>query len=163
MQRYEKLSPCLYGAEIFYGKIDLKITHGFSCFFIVEHTTDKTYIKDQVMQLLLTGCRNFDFYGAAEPVWHLCVDEVNSILYPDPTPENVALTSGWNSIKDFVDALDEQLSSRPFVLHDFYLIYDDAGIYAEVLRMLDDRNKLSRSKNYVRWLDETGKGETGQL
>ena len=95
MQRYEKLNPNFYGAEMFYGKIDLKLPHLFSCFFIVEHTTDKTYIKDQVMQLLLTGCRDFDFYGAAEPVWQLCADEVANMLYPNPTEETTILTSGW--------------------------------------------------------------------
>lgn len=51
MPRCQKLFPNLYSAELFYGKIDLQVGHGFSCVFLVRHTNDKEYIKDQAMQL----------------------------------------------------------------------------------------------------------------
>lgn len=137
MQRYEKLRANLFGVDMFCGRIDLKPTHGFSCFFIVEHTVDKAFIKDQTIQLLLAGCRNFDFYGAAGPIWHFCVDEADIMTKFEFNTGTVALTSGWSSLEDFVDALDMELSLRPFVPHDFYLIYDDAEIYKEAVKMLD--------------------------
>ena len=150
MQRYEKLSPCFYGVEMFYGKIDLKLTRRFSCFFIVEHTNDKRYIKDQIIQLFLAGCRDFHFYGAYAPVWRHCWDEVVIMLYPDPTPETVGVAFGWDSIEDFVDELNMELSCRGIVPHEEYLIYDDAGIYAQVLGMLGSRlgGRNGFSKNF---------------
>lgn len=66
MLRYEKIRPNLYGLDMLYGKIDLKPTHGFSCFFIVEHIEDNDFIKRQAMQLLLAGCRDFNLYGKTE-------------------------------------------------------------------------------------------------
>lgn len=138
MQQYEKLGNNLYGAEMYRGKLELKPTHGFSCFFIVEHIADKEFVKNQAMQLLLAGCRNFNFYGNAEPIWHLIVDETDILLYPDSTSESVALTSGWDSIEDFADALDVELSLRTFVPHDIFLIYDDVRIYNDVVACLEE-------------------------
>ena len=135
--RYEKLRPNLYGAHLVFGKIDLNPTHRFSCFFIVQHTDDKEFIKKQAMQLLLAGCRNYDFFGEKEPLWHLGFDDVDIMLNPNSTPENVALTSGWSTLDDFVDALDLAISVRPIVPHDTYLLYDDRAIYEEVLKRLD--------------------------
>lgn len=49
--KYDKLRSNLYGAHLIYGEIDLNPTHIISCFFIVEHTDDKEFIKKQAMQL----------------------------------------------------------------------------------------------------------------
>lgn len=141
MPRYKKLRPNLYSADLFYGKIDLKPGHGFSCFFIVQHTDDKEFIKDQAIQLLLAGCRNFDFYGKMEPIWHLGFDDADILLNPNSTQETVALTSGWDTIDEFVEVLHNEISCRPFVPHDYYLIYDDEETYEDVLRRLDGKIK----------------------
>ena len=137
MQRYNKLRNNLYSAELLYGKIELKRTHGFSCFFIVEHTFDAEFIKDQAIQLLLVGCQDFYFYGKAEPNWHLGVDEANIFLSPKTALETDVLISGWSTLEEFADALNDVLSLRPFVPHDFYLIYDDEKIYRNVLKRLE--------------------------
>ena len=137
MQRYEMLRNNLYSADLLYGKIELKPTHRFSCFFIVEHTFDVEFIKDQAMQLLLAGCQEFGFYGKAEAQWHSGVNEADILLHPVSTPETVTLTSGWSDLEEFVDTLNERLSERPFVPHDFYLIYDDEEIYRNVLKRLE--------------------------
>lgn len=121
-----------------YGKIELNPTHGFSCFFIVEHIDDKEFIKDQALQLLLSGCRNFDFYGKKKDAWHFGVDEADMMLYPNMTYETVALTSGWVSIEEFVEELHYVLSQRPFLPHDYYLLYDDHEIYQNTLELLDN-------------------------
>lgn len=135
--RYEKLRNCLYGAHHIYGKIDLNPRHTFSCFFIVQHTDDKEFIKEQAMQLLLAGCRNIDFFGEKESIWHLGFDDVNIILNLYSSPENVALISGWSTLDDFVDQLHRGISARSIIPHDTYLLYDDWALYEEVQRRLD--------------------------
>ena len=137
MQRYNKLRNNLYSADLLYGKIDLNPIRTFSCFFIVEHTYDAVFIKDQVIQLLLAGCQSFDFYGKAEPNWHLGVDEANTLLRLKSAYETNVLISGWSTLEEFADALNDVLSLRPFVPHDFYLIYDDEEIYRSVLKRLE--------------------------
>ena len=67
MKRYKKLRPNLYSADLHYGKIDIRPGHYCSCFFIVQSTDDMEFIRDQGMQLLLAGCRHFDFSGIGEP------------------------------------------------------------------------------------------------
>lgn len=136
MQRYNKLENNLYSAELLYGKIELKPTHRFSCFLIVEHTFDVDFIKDQAIQLFLAGCQSFDFYGKAEPNWHLGVDEANILLHSKSNPETDVLTSGWSILEEFADALNSVLSLRTFVPHDVYLIYDDEEIYKNVMKRL---------------------------
>ena len=137
MQRYNKLGNNLYSADLLYGKIELKPTHRFSCFFIVEHTFDAEFIKDQAIQLLLAGCQSFDFYGKAESNWHLGVDEANTLLLLKSAYETDVLISGWSTLEEFADALNDVLSMRPFVPTDFYLIYDDEEIYKNVLKRLE--------------------------
>lgn len=102
---------------------------------------DKDFIKKQALQLLVAGCENFNFYGSAESIWHFIVDEVDILLNPDSTSEAVVLTSGWNSINDFVDALVREISVRAFVPHDIYLIYDDEKIFRDVLQRLNSMTK----------------------
>lgn len=135
--KYDKLRSNLYGAHLIYGEIDLNPTHIISCFFIVEHTDDKEFIKKQAMQLMIAGCRNFDFFGKKEPLWHLGFDDVDIMLSPNSTLMNVALTSGWSLLDDFVEALNLVISVRPIVPIDTYLFYDDRAIYEEVVRQLD--------------------------
>ena len=138
MQRYERLRSNFYSADLVYGKIDLKNLHHFSCFFIVQHVDNKKFIKDQAIQLLLAGCRNFDFFGNKEPIWHLGVDEADILLYPDASSEDVALTSGWQTLEEFAETLDVCLSERICVPHDFFFFYDDYEIYNKTMRLLND-------------------------
>lgn len=137
MQRYNKLGNNLYSADLLYGKIELKRTHGFSCFFIVEHTFDAEFIKDQTIQLLLVGCQDFHFYGKAEPHWRLGVDEANTLLFLKSAYETDVSISGWNTLEEFGEALNDVWSLRPLVPYDFYLIYDEEIIYRNVLKRLD--------------------------
>lgn len=146
MQGYEKLRPNFYSADLVYGKIDLKLTHTFSCFFIVQHVDDKEFIKDQAIQLLLTGGRLFDFYGAKEAIWHLGFDEADILLYPDQQCEDVAMTSGWQTLEEFVEVLGQGLSERPIVPHDYYLFYDDSDTYNEALKLLDNYERARKEE-----------------
>ena len=138
MLRYEKIRPNLYGLDMLYGKIDLKPTHGFSCFFIVEHIEDNDFIKRQAMQFLLAGCRDFNLYGKTEYIWRVCVADVNLLLNQNAASETMTLISCWNTLEEFVDVLGAAIAVRSFIPHDYYIIYDDKDIYKEALKMLYD-------------------------
>ena len=80
MRKFERLSNIFFGVELFNGEIDLSKHRERIIFFIVEHTTNKGYIEKQAMQLLVAGCRDFHFFGAEEPLWHLTFDEVDVMM-----------------------------------------------------------------------------------
>ena len=118
------------------GEIDLSKHRERIFFFIVEHTTDKEFIEKQAMQLLVAGCRDFHFFGAKEPLWHLTFDEVDIMMYPNSTSENVALTSNYITFDDFVDEIKLCINCRYFLPTDIYLVYDDTSLYQNVLQAL---------------------------
>ena len=121
---------------MFKGEIDLSKHRERIFFFIVEHTTDKEYIEKQAMQLLVAGCRDFHFFGAKEPLWHLTFDEVDIMMYPNSTSENVALTSNYITFDDFVDEIKLCINCRYFLPTDIYLVYDDKSLYQNFLQAL---------------------------
>lgn len=136
MRKFERLSNIFFGVEMFNGEIDLSKHRERIFFFIVEHTTDKEYIEKQAMQLLVAGCRDFHFFGAKEPLWHLTFDEVDIMMYPNSTSENVALTSNYITFDDFVDEIKLCINCRYFLPTDIYLVYDDKSLYQNVLQAL---------------------------
>ncbi len=136
MERYEKLNNKFYSMDLLYGKTNLKPFQNFHCFFILEHPHDEEYIKEQALELLTSQCKNFDFYGKHSKEWDIAFDLVDISLHPDDDDMDIALTSQWDSLDSFVDALDVALSSRTFTPCDIYLIYDDEGTYKRVLNEL---------------------------
>ena len=136
MRKFERLSNIFFGVEMISGEIDLSKHRERIFFFIVEHTTDKEYIEKQAMQLLVAGCRDFHFFGAKEPLWHLTFDEVDIMMYPNSTSENVALTSNYITFDDFVDEIKLCINCRCFLPTDIYLVYDDKSLYQNVLQAL---------------------------
>ena len=136
MRKFERLSNIFFGVEMFNGEIDLSQQRERIFFFIVEHTTDKEYIEKQAMQLLVAGCRYFHFFGAEESLWHLTFDGVDVMMYPNSTPENVALTFNYITYDDFVDEIKFCINCRYFLPTDIYLVYDDKSIYQKVLQAL---------------------------
>ena len=136
MPRCEKIFLNLTGADLFYGKIDLKLTRDFTCFFIVNHTNDREFIEKTSMDFILSGCKDFHFFGTYEPEWHLAFDLMDSMIFPNSTYETVARTSGYDSIDDFSASLREMVFARTFVPHDFYLIYDDEVLYRKTISLL---------------------------
>ena len=136
MRKFERLSNIFFGVEMISGEIDLSKHRERIFFFIVEHTTDKEYIEKQAMQFLVAGCRDFHFFGAKEPLWHLTFDEVDIMMYPNSTSENVALTSNYITFDDFVDEIKLCINCRYFLPTDIYLVYDDTSLYQNVLQAL---------------------------
>lgn len=135
MQRYEKLLPNLYGADLFYGKIDLKVNHSFSCYFIVQHTNEEEFIREQFLQLLLTGCQKFIFYGGKADTWVLNLEETASILRSDhlTVPYSASII---DTIEAFARKLHREVSFRSLVPHDVFLLYDNERLYRKVLGTL---------------------------
>ena len=136
MQRYEKLLRNLYGADLFYGKIDLKVNYSFSCYFIVQHTNEEEFIREQLLQLILTGCQKFIFYGGKADAWVLNLEEAASILRSDhlTVPYSASII---DTIEAFARELHREVSFRSLVPHDVYLLYDNERLYRKVLGTLD--------------------------
>ena len=136
MSRCKKLTLNLTAANLFSGKIDLRITRDFSCFFIVNSTNNREFIEKTALDFILSGCKDFHFFGIYEPEWHLAFDLKDSMVFPNSTSETVARTSGYDSIEDFSEALHEMISVRAFVPRDYFLIYDDEELYRKIISIL---------------------------
>ena len=133
------------------GAIDVVQTSIHSCYFIVQCVEDSIFIEDMATKLLSTGCRQFHFYGAKEPIWHRGVDMADVSLKGDITVDNVALTMGYETLDEFVDALDVDTYFGTVS----YLFYDDIRLYQEAMALLskvsqqndgEDKEQSSKEK-----------------
>lgn len=136
MTRCEKLSLTLTGADLFYGKIDLKLTHNSSCFFIVNHTAETEFIKKTAMDFILSGCKDFHFFGTYKNPWLHAFNTMNSFVFPASAYETAARISVYDSIEAFSKVLHCRISARSFIPHDSFLIYHDEELYRSVLSLL---------------------------
>lgn len=122
------------------GAIDAVQAPIHSCYFIVQRVEDSIFIEDLATKLLSTGCREFHFYGVKESIWHREVDMADISLKGDITVENVALTMGYETLDEFVDALDVGVYFDTVS----YLFYDDIRLYQEAMELL---SKVSQQNN----------------
>ena len=137
--RIEKLSNQFYGANLFYGKIDLKPTHTWSFYYVVENTTDKKVIEQEALKTVLLvnkHSREFHFYGKQAQCWENAFDLTDITMRPNATHQEIALTMVYNDLEEFIDMLQEEISVRHIVPHDTYLIYDDENVYKQILSKL---------------------------
>lgn len=112
---------------------DLREKSKTHCYFIVQSTDAREKISSLARNLLGKGCRDFHFCGLHEPLWHLEFDSVYVDLFQDGDGENVALTSGYETLEEFAEEL---FSSIDYwcVNEDHYLIYDDEEEYKKLLK-----------------------------
>ncbi len=103
-----------------------------SCFFLVSHVDQEGLIRTWAEQLLKAGCRDFHFWGDKEKVWHLLVDEVDVERTLDNDLEDMAMTSGYQDLEDFMWELQMQSPQ------DRCLFYDDADVCRQVLQRCDE-------------------------
>ena len=134
--RYKILGTRFFSAELIRGKIELKPTHSFSCFFIVQHTDDKHFIKEQALQLLLAGCRIFHFFGTYASEWKCGINEARLLAFPVTTSYTTVESSAWDSLDEFIEQLRIALTTRGIVPCDYYLLYDDEKLYQQVLSIV---------------------------
>lgn len=87
MERYKKLSNILYCLDLHTGKTNFNLGHHILCFFIVEHPCSEEFIKE--LQLLMTPCRSFDFYGAYSRQWDVGFDLADKKLHPDSEDDSI--------------------------------------------------------------------------
>ena len=147
MDRCTKLGENFFALDLYYGKTNLTSNHTFQCFFIVEHSCSEDFIREQALILLMSRCKNFDFYGNYSRQWDNGFDMVDTQLHPNNDDTNTVLTTQWDRLDDFVEAIKVAVSTRYFVPCDIYLIYDDENIYREVLGKLQlDYEKSRHSK-----------------
>lgn len=103
-----------------------------SCFFLVFHVAQEGFIRTWAEQLLKAGCREFHFWGDKEKVWHLLVDEVDVERTLDHDLEDMAMTSGYHDLEDFVWELQMQSPQ------DCCLFYDDEDVYRQMRQRCDE-------------------------
>ena len=135
MERFKMLSNNFYSLDLHTGKTNFKLGRNILCYFIVEHPCSEEFIREQALQLLMTPCRNFDFYGAYSRQWDVGFDSVDIMLHPN-NEEEFSLTSQWDDFDSFIDSLELAISCRYLVPCDIYLIYDDKKTYINVLKAL---------------------------
>ena len=68
---------------------------------------DKEEIRKIAMDLILSGCREFHFFGRQEPLWHMIFDEVDMEINPNSTEGNVVLTTRYSALEKFQEELVE--------------------------------------------------------
>lgn len=135
----EELSNQFYGVSLLYGKIDLKPTHTWSFYYVVESTTDKEFIEKEALKTVLLvneHSREFHFYGTQSQLWENAFDLADITIRPNAIDQEIALTMVYSDLDEFIDVLQEEISARCFVPHDTYLIYDDENIYKQILSRL---------------------------
>lgn len=150
MEMYKKLLLNLYSANLLNGKVELNLRHYSFCYFVVQHTNDTEFIKDQSLQLLLSSCNSFEFVGAQATIWQQGFSETYSLLHPVPAQERTKRISAYNTIDEFTDSLFQSMSCRGLIPTDHYLIYDDKGLYEDVLRDLQKKLWTIRAYQDVR-------------
>ena len=136
----ERLKTYFRSIHLLDGAIDVVQAPIHSCYFIVQRVEDSIFIEDLATKLLSTGCREFHFYGAKESMWHTGVDMADISLKGDITVDNVALTTSYEALDEFVDALDVDTYFGTVS----YLFYDDIRLYQEAMELL---SKVSQQNN----------------
>lgn len=134
---YDRLGPSFCAAELEDSNMVLRDRHPITCFLIVEHTSKEALIRKQVLRLLLANCGWLYFYGRHEPLWHWIADETFVRLHPSSNDETCCCTVDCPDIDDFVNELYLSVSAGSNVPHVTLLLYDDAGIYKDVLERLE--------------------------
>ena len=135
MTRCERLRSNFYSIDLHYGKTNLLPYRDFICFFIVEHPNCKEFIRQEALQLLMSQCTHFEFYGAYSEEWGIGFSETGCMLHPS---DDKAKIVRWEDIDLFAQSLELMLSQRPFVPFDIYLIYDDEETYRVVLKKVEE-------------------------
>ena len=103
MERYKRLtnhsvmsSNNFYSLDLYSGKTNLPDYRVFYCFFIVNHPCSEEFIHGQALQLLMTPCLDFHFYGAYSKQWDVGFDWIDYTLHPHDNDMDIASTSQWD-------------------------------------------------------------------
>ncbi len=131
MKRYEKINLTLYGADLHSGRIDLKVNHLYSVFFIVENTSESEYIKDELLKFITASCEDFHFCGKYMELWSAALMELHKQVYPN-SDKHISVQT-YSDLNEMVNFLSVCAKGKYLVPTDFYLIYDDAVLYRKAV------------------------------
>ena len=146
MGRYERLRPNFFSANLHYGRMEIRQIGHLKCFFIVHHEDEEAYIKKQALDMFLTHCGEFAFYGEKASLWKQLFEETKQLLTPEEALDASAMIRQYETMESFVDRMDESLQLRSFVPCDHWLFYDDQDIYKEVVKRLDMRQMCYKKR-----------------
>ena len=135
----KKLPDQFHRANLLLDKIDLKAESTWAIFYIVENTTDSELIEKEALQRVLPvneKSHEFHFYGKQAQRWENAFDLADITAHPNASDEEIALTMVYHDLDEFINTLQEEISSRHFSPHDTYLLYDDETLYKYVLSKL---------------------------
>ena len=126
-------------------EISVKTSGTTLCYFIVQNIKDEAFIRELATRLISSGCREFCFWGAEEPRWHLLFDEMYIEVEPDFDENFCALTSGKAEWEGFVDEVFDAFPTRDFAPTQIVLFYDDKQAYEKLVK---DCEALARSGSF---------------
>lgn len=104
------------------------------CFFMVDHLSDKSLIKELSARLLRMGCRSFYFWGKYRDLWHLWFDETYVQMQDDLESEAIAVTADCSTWEDLVEEILFEIPLCDFNLNRFVIFYDDENDYSALCR-----------------------------
>ena len=86
------------------GNLTLRPNARTISYFTVNTMNDREAIRKIAMSLILSGCREFHFYGKQEDLWHQIFDEVDIQINPnasDATKRTGGVNEGYNRATEF--------------------------------------------------------------
>ncbi len=132
MERCEKITIGMSGADLHTGKIDLKANHIYSVFFIAENTSEVGYIKKELLKFITAGCTDFHICGKYRELWNTALAELHKQIYPNSDDKQISIYT-YSDLNEMVNILSESTKEKYFVPTDFYLIYDDSILYKKAV------------------------------
>ncbi len=132
MERCEKITPVLHGADLHTGKIDLKANHLYSVFFIAENTSEIDYIKKELLKFITASCTDFHICGKYREPWNTALTELHKQIYQNFGDKQISIYT-YSDLNEMVNVLSESTKEKYFVPTDFYLIYDDSILYKKAV------------------------------
>lgn len=131
----EIITSKLSGIYFYSGEIVIKLSHGYSLFFIVNNPCEKEFITKQALQIMATDINFYCcFYGKYSSEW---AEEFNRnrVLMNNSLH---SMVKEYVDLSQFIEDLYLTFSCRNIVPEDVYLIYDDYNQYEFV------KSKLKR-------------------
>lgn len=135
----EKLSEQFHVVRIRHDKIDFEPTHTYYFYYIVDNIIDREFIDKEAIQVVSSvneTSRRFHFYGKQAQIWENEFDLADIAIHPNATIQEIALTMVYTDLEEFIETLQEEISTKHLIPHDIYLMYDDESICQQILSKL---------------------------
>ena len=136
MDRYERISRNLFSCDLFYGKVDVKPSHNFICYYIVQQPVSSEFLYEQSLEMTLSHCRCINLYGKQSSLWYSAFKNQKKLVYQKERIEDIGEINEFDNLKDFVYTLKLDMRCHFFIPTDIILIYDDRKTYEKVLSLL---------------------------